>query len=282
MLKRFFLILVALFLLSAAGPALAALNLQVAHLNTPGTDRTLILPPAADNSPVISLGTAVDPQSGKLVSGYAIVHPKKSPAKPSWAGGAGGTKCYGFFAKGAKWKSVEPWIVNPSNTSGLSTSFVLSNLGFDIDKWEDATDGVVGNIAGVNILGDGSSTSSIIVADTVTPDGNNEVYFADISSSSTIAVTIIWGIFGGPISGRELVEWDQVYDDVDFNWSGSGQAGKMDFENIATHELGHSVGLSDLYNSDCSEQTMYGYAGTGEIKKQTLESGDITGISTLY
>ena len=39
----------------------AAPPLQVATLDTPGTARTLLLPPAADNSHVISLGTAVDP-----------------------------------------------------------------------------------------------------------------------------------------------------------------------------------------------------------------------------
>ena len=56
----------------------------------------------------------------------------------------------------------------------------------------------------------------------------------------------------------------------------------MDFENIATHELGHSVGLADLYESKCSEMTMYGYADYGETKKQTLEDGDIKGIKEIY
>ncbi len=64
--------------------------------------------------------------------------------------------------------------------------------------------------------------------------------------------------------------------DVDFDWSLNGEAGKMDFENIATHELGHSVGLDDLFTEACSEDTMYGFAATGETKKSTLEGGDIT------
>ena len=72
-----------------------------------------------------------------------------------------------------------------------------------------------------------------------------------------------------------------MYDDADFDW-GIAEAGKMDFENIATHELGHAVGLGDLYTSECSEQTMYGYAGYGEIKKRDLEAGDIAGITKLY
>lgn len=86
------------------------------------------------------------------------------------------------------------------------------------------------------------------------------------------------------------MEWDQIYDDADFDWSEDCTAEdctilgneKMDFENIATHELGHSVGLDDLYEDKCSEQTMYGYADDGETKKRNLEAGDITGIQKLY
>ena len=56
----------------------------------------------------------------------------------------------------------------------------------------------------------------------------------------------------------------------------------MDLENIATHELGHSIGLGDLYTSSCAQETMYGYADFGEISKRDLNSGDILGISKLY
>ena len=143
----------------------------------------------------------------------------------------------------------------------------------DISKWETE--------AGRNILGIGSITSDILIADTASPDNKNEVYFADVSYNGAIAITIVWGRFSGSTSQRYLVEWDQVYDDVDFDW-GIGEPTKMDFENIATHELGHSVGLNDLYNSVCAEQTMYGYAIEGETKKRTLEAGDITGIKKLY
>ena len=159
---------------------------------------------------------------------------------------------------------------------------VFNNLTSDIAKWEDAGDGVIGNGVRINILGDGSSTSAVLVADTSSPDGVNEVYFADVSSSGAIAVTIVWGVFGGPTFQRKLVEWDQIYDDMDFDWSSAGEASKMDFENIATHELGHSVGMADLYNSTCSEETMYGYATNGETKKRDLHQGDIEGINKLY
>lgn len=287
-----------LALVAMAGSVIAAPNMAGGQLGTPGTQRTLTLPPAADHSSVISLGTAIDPTSGKLVEGYAIVHFAKGGnggGKGKPPGGGKPSSCYAFMAKGAKWKTVEPWLLNPENNGGLpwdvgypvnntppSPSFAFWNLGMDIDKWEDAANGVMNDGSSIDILGDGTETFATLVADMDAPDGLNEVYFADISSPGAIGVTIVWGIFGGPPQGRELVEWDQIYDDFDYEWSTSGEAGKMDFENIATHELGHSIGLSDLYDTACEEQTMYGYANAGETKKHTLESGDIEGAAKLY
>lgn len=143
----------------------------------------------------------------------------------------------------------------------------------------------MGSCCNYNILGGGSTTTSQLTAETSgAPDGLNKVYFADIDGDTTIGVTIVWGIFGGPPQGRELVEWDQVYDDVTFSWSAeqNGVDNKMDFANIATHELGHAVGLGDLYDSTCVDETMYGYAATGDTSKRSLESGDIEGITQLY
>lgn len=234
----------------------------------------------ADN--LYFLGKAKD-KDGREVEGYAIIHQKKdSPAKPSSPARTKGLKCYGFLAVGAKWKGVEPWVVNPSNSRGLRDNFVFENLTLDIVKWEAAADGSENNGVSVDILGDGEKTNNILAADTISPDNKNEIYFADVEDDQSIAVTVVWGIFGGPPQGRELVEWDQVYDEVDYDWSSYGEVGKMDFENIATHELGHSFGLDDLYDGGCSEETMFGYAANGEIKKRDLSTGDITGISSLY
>lgn len=273
-------LLTALFALTAV--VVAARPAETATLTAPGTTRTLLLPPAADASPVISLGTATDPGTGKVVEGFAIIHRRDGEARGSGGAKAGGA-CYTYLAKGAKWRSVEPWLINPTNGDGLDGPMVASLLTSGVDKWEDAADGVVGNATGVDVLGSGAITTSVLAADTSAPDNQNEVYFADISDPSAIAVTIVWGFFGGPPAARELVEWDQVYDDVTFDWSteAAGVAGKMDVDNITTHELGHSVGLGDLYNS-CTEETMYGYSAYAETKKRNLNAGDIAGTNALY
>ena len=57
---------------------------------------------------------------------------------------------------------------------------------------------------------------------------------------------------------------------------------KIDLETVGTHEVGHVVGLADLYDSGDSEMTMFGYTAPGDIRQRTLESGDQTGLRQLY
>jgi len=71
--------------------------------------------------------------------------------------------------------------------------------------------------------------------------------------------------------------------DTDFTWGdATSNPGLMDLQNIATHELGHGVGLADIYTSSCSAVTMYGYSNNGETEKRTLELPDITGLQKIY
>lgn len=56
----------------------------------------------------------------------------------------------------------------------------------------------------------------------------------------------------------------------------------FDAQNILVHEIGHWVGLDDLYDSSDEDLTMYGYGSKQELKKDTLESGDATGAGTIY
>ena len=247
-----------------------------ANLVSAVSDKKLSIPKhAVEIEPgIYHLGQAKD-KDGKTVEGIMIIDYKKGNAKPSGVGGGKGgtTSCYSFLASGAKWKSVEPWVINPTNNEGLDTIFVSSNTAANIQKWETAGAG--------NIFGDGTQTTSTLSADEISPDGINEVYFGTIVDSNTIAVTIVWGVFSGPVNQRVLVEWDQVFDSDTFDWSSIGDLAKMDYENISTHEIGHAFGMGHS-SSSCTDETMYAYASNGETKKRDLNSGDIAGINALY
>lgn len=200
---------------------------------------------------------------------------------PGGGGGPGADECFAHISKDTKWLSAEDYIVDPVNTRGLSDVFIRSNLESDISKWELHAGNVIGN---EDIFG------TVDGVDTISPDDKNEFYFADIESPGAIGLTVIWYYGAGRPSNRPIIEWDQVYDDVDFDWSEdctindctSLGSEKMDLSNIVTHELGHSFGLADLYTDTCLEETMYGYSSNGETKKRSLEAGDIDGITDLY
>ena len=40
--------------------------------------------------------------------------------------------------------------------------------------------------------------------------------------------------------------------------------------------------LGDLYNKPAGNETMFGYGLKGELKKRSLESGDLAGLQTVY
>ncbi len=215
---------------------------------------------------VFDLGTAID-VDGRVVEGFMFLYDnKKGNARPPWAGGGGkggDTKCYETFAKGAKWKTVEQYITG----AGIDPVVTQTSL----DTWN----------AVHTIFGARDTLGVTDGADDVSPDGKNEVEFANLGPTNTIAYTIVWGIFYGPPRNRELVEWDAVFNtDYPFG-DADDDSSVMDYQNIATHEFGHSSGLGHPENT-CTEETMYAYASLGETKKRDLNAGDIAGISDLY
>lgn len=199
--------------------------------------------------------------------GYAFLRFSPGFAKPKGKGGeaAKAPKCYAFMARGARWKATESYvtdIINPATETALETWD--SQIAFDLFGSQDPSAVVDG-------------------ADTIAPDGKNELYFGPIDEPGVIGVTIVWGYFSGPTFARELIEWDMILDNTDFAWGDATiNPTLMDYQDILTHELGHSSGMADIYDASCSEVTMYGYGTEGEIKKRDLAAPDITGIRELY
>ncbi|MCK5533585.1 matrixin family metalloprotease [bacterium] len=93
-----------------------------------------------------------------------------------------------------------------------------------------------------------------------------------------IAMASIWF---NELTG-EILEVDITFNGEHFEWSSSGQSNKIDVQNIATHEIGHFVGLDDLYHPSDSEATMYGYSWNGDTTKRSLSLDDRDGIRAIY
>lgn len=248
------------------------------------TAATVFIPPFAGalSPAIVSIGTSVD-TDGTVLEGYAIIHYKpmfghKPNHNPGGGGGGGrpdggGDKCYAPLAKNVKWKSAENYMVDGTNSHGISVSTVETIVTNGVEKWDSKTP--------ANIFG--SRVANNVQHATIgsSSNGQNEVVFGEILGDSAIAVTYVWAIWGGPPPGREIREWDMIYDDSSFTWDTDGNANDMDFDNIFTHEAGHAVGLGHPSDT-CTDETMFRFAGEGETKKRSLNQGDIAGVVNLY
>lgn len=110
-------------------------------------------------------------------------------------------------------------------------------------------------------------------------DGKNIIAWGR-TSGTALAVTYTWYYTSTGIAA----ETDTIFNQK-FPWGWSTNlcdSSYYDAQDILTHELGHWTGLDDEYDSSFSENTMFGYGSKGEIKKDTLTTGDISGLNTIY
>lgn len=203
-----------------------------------------------------------------------FIHWKKGYGKPEGVGKAPkAPSCYAFLGKYGKtylkW-TVLPvsYVINPTNPQELSEGFVTSAVFNSAETWDVATSKELMNDA---YAIDYTATYGV-------QDYKNAISFGNYPTENVIAVTTVWY---NSVT-KAIVEFDVMFD-TDWAWGDTTvDSTMMDLQNIATHELGHGVGLADVYDTACSAVTMYGYSDYGETQKRTLEQPDITGLQTLY
>jgi len=189
---------------------------------------------------------------------YSTTHIiREDNAKPDKADKVKGPKCYKLM--GPKWTTTPDYAAQNQDLLDIAT--------LSIGTWNDESE--------FDLLGE-SSINELVTFDAVM-DGENSYTMGDYPLTGVIAVCRTWWNSAG-----EIVEYDIMFD-TDFSFGdASVNPAVMDFESIATHEIGHGFGLSDLYQKPCGEQTMFGYSSYGDISKRDLAYGDIVGIQTLY
>jgi hypothetical protein len=164
---------------------------------------------------------------------------------------------------GFNWTTTANYWINPSNKYGFSVSAVVTAITTSAETWDKETKFAVFSYQGTTTRSAGKY------------DSYNVVAWGPYGGANVIAVTYIW------YSGSTILETDTKMNTW-FKWSLSGEARKMDVQNIMTHEFGHWCGLADLYADKDYWLTMYGYSNYGETYKQTLGLGDILGLRVVY
>ncbi len=162
------------------------------------------------------------------------------------------------------WQTTAQYWINPSNKYGFSASALIFVLTSSANTWDEKTSYSVFVYKGTTSRSAGRR------------DGYNVISFG-VYQAGAIAVTYIW--YNRYTSS--IVETDTRLN-TRYKWSLSGEAGKMDVQNIMTHEFGHWCGLDDLYSDVDYWLTMYGYADYGETYKRDLGLGDILGLQAIY
>lgn len=105
-------------------------------------------------------------------------------------------------------------------------------------------------------------------------DGYNIVEFGGLGSGA-LAVNYTW------YRGTKITEVDLRLNRYDYRWTNylAGDNGYQ-VRNVATHELGHQLGLDDL-SGPHGALTMFGRIGKGETSKITLGRGDLKGAAAV-
>ncbi len=226
---------------------------------------------AKDSAPAPQHSPAIDESWG--LERVDFIH----YAKPSGLGGASKADAC-FKLMGVKWNALPvSYAINPANPQNLSPEFVTSAISISAETWDSATSKELFN----NVFAVDYSAQYGV------QNYQNAIAFGNYPENNVIAVTSVWYTR----VGKRIVEFDMLFN-TNYAWgdatsptsnSTNGTVSPvMDLENIATHELGHAVGLADIYSTACSAVTMYGYGSYGETSKRTLEAPDVAGVQKMY
>jgi len=186
------------------------------------------------------------------------------------------------YATSYKWPgATATFYINPANAdnalqSGRTNSSVITALQTGMDAWNSQS----GSSFRFSYGGQVSDTSNSL-------DYRNVIIFRNTSNGGAIATTYSWANSSG------LIDTDIVFWDGGFSlYTGSTLCGTTPsdttrqtvgnsayIEDVATHELGHALGLN--HSSDAAA-TMYPSYSYCSQEMRTLGTDDIAGARHLY
>jgi len=163
--------------------------------------------------------------------------------------------------------------VNATGSDDITDGSHLTACQLAFRAWNDAT----GTTA---TLVENTSGSSRARTDWESDDIHLIVFDEDDSSgyfpngTGIVALTPVW--FNG--SGV-IADADVLFNGADFSFTTSGQSNRFDVQDVATHELGHLLGLD---HSGWGGATMYPYVDPTVVLHRSISADDERGLRDAY
>ena len=201
---------------------------------------------------------------------------KRDLAAPVYDPNGGNSSAY--ILMGRMWKApgILPVIMSLKDDAvlagtGMQKDKALAAIGGATSEWNRCTSGKPFNpIAALTTLPNWKYDKC-----------NNMAFQPYAPGCGALAATGVWYKTQGIPVGQmyPILESDMTFNS-NLKWTTTGEAGKLDFQSVVLHELGHTIGLGDLYGQPINDgkQVMGYYTGV----RRSLGNGDATGVWKLY
>jgi hypothetical protein len=161
-------------------------------------------------------------------------------------------------------------VIQEAGSDDLASNEHVPALRMAIDEWNDATDTTAQLVENTSTAARArtdweSSSVHLILFDETNASG----YFPQ--GTGTVAITPV-SFFG---DGR-IADADVLFNGDGFSFTTSGEPGAFDVQDVATHELGHLLGLD---HSGVVGSTMYPYVSPSVTLHRSLARDDSGGIA---
>ena len=164
-------------------------------------------------------------------------------------------------------------VISDAGSDNISDGSYETSLRNAIDAWNDV-DGSVVHLAENTSASQQARTDweSSSVHMMLFDENNSSGYFP--FGSGTVAITPLWFFGSGAISDADV-----LFNGNNFQFTTSGVPGQFDVQDVATHELGHLLGLD---HSGVAGSTMFPYVDTTVILHRSLSVDDMHGMRDAY